>query len=170
MSPEVTEALLERERLAKTLQDEEELARLRASSLFASNVENVEGSGTTGTLGETLEADARWGNELDEDHVNKTMRAAEAARHADLVRKLERKLYLVSISTMEYLWALKLTHCLLHTSIMCSGFILYRRNFSLTTLSNLKSSDNHNDFMPNIFFLPFCNLYECEGSLALSPN
>lgn len=94
LSPEVTEALLERERLAKTFQDEEEQARLRASFLVISNVENIEEPGTTGTLEETLEADARWGSKLDEDHMNKMMRAAEAARHADLVKKLERKLYI----------------------------------------------------------------------------
>ncbi|ONK60599.1 uncharacterized protein A4U43_C08F20320 [Asparagus officinalis] len=101
LSPELTEALLERERMAKTLQDEEEQARLRASALVISSVEKVDEmgtevqeSGTTGTLGETLEADARWGSKIDEDHANKMMRAAEAARHADLVRKLERKLFL----------------------------------------------------------------------------
>lgn len=92
LSPEVTEALLERERMAKSLQDDEEQARLRAASLVVSNVEKVEETCVTGTLGETLEADARWGNKLDEDHVNKMMHAAEAARHANLVRKLERKL------------------------------------------------------------------------------
>lgn len=98
MSLEVTEALLERERLAKTLQDEEEQARLRASSLVVSNIDDIEEPGTTGTLEETLEADARWGSKLDEDHVNKMMKAAEATRYAKLVKKLERKLYLVSVS------------------------------------------------------------------------
>ncbi|KAG1334090.1 hypothetical protein COCNU_03G002090 [Cocos nucifera] len=92
LAPEVTEALLERERLAKTLHDKEEQARLRASSSVVSNFEIADEPGTAGTLGETLEADARWGNRLDEDHMEKMMRAAEMARHADLVRKLERRL------------------------------------------------------------------------------
>eukprot|EP00262_Sarcandra_glabra_P019962 TRINITY_DN777_c0_g1_i4.p1 TRINITY_DN777_c0_g1~~TRINITY_DN777_c0_g1_i4.p1 ORF type:complete len:893 (-),score=210.46 TRINITY_DN777_c0_g1_i4:189-2867(-) len=92
LSPAVTEALLERERLAKALQDEEEQVRLRASSSVISNVETIEEPGTAGTLGETLEADARWGKRLDPDHRNKMIRAAEVARHADLVRKLARKL------------------------------------------------------------------------------
>ena len=87
LAPEVTEALLERERLAKTLQDKEEQARLRASSSVVSNFEIADEPGTAGTLGETLEADARWGNRLDQDHMEKMMRAAEMARHADLVRK-----------------------------------------------------------------------------------
>lgn len=94
---EVTEALLERERLAKALQDEEEQARLKASALVVSSIESVEEPGTAGTLGETLEANARWAKNIDDDHVDSIMRAAEIARHANLVRKLEKKLFLVSI-------------------------------------------------------------------------
>lgn len=94
LSSEVTEALLERESLAKALQDEEEQARIRACSSLGSKIELIEEPGNSGTLGETLEADAKWGNKLDDDHRNKMMRAAEVARHADLVRKLERKLHL----------------------------------------------------------------------------
>ncbi|KAF5197162.1 Crm-domain containing factor cfm3b protein [Thalictrum thalictroides] len=92
LSPDVTEVLLERERFAKTLQDEEEQARLRASSFFISSVEPTVESGIAGSLGETLEADARWGKKLDDDGKGKLMRAAEVARHATLVRKIERKL------------------------------------------------------------------------------
>lgn len=92
LSPDVTEALLERERLAKTLQDEEEQARLRASSFFISSVETTVESGVAGSLGESLEADARWGKRLDADGKKKLLRAAEVARHANLVRKLERTL------------------------------------------------------------------------------
>ncbi|RZR71710.1 hypothetical protein BHM03_00006748 [Ensete ventricosum] len=96
---EVTEALLERERLAKALQDEEEQARLRASSSVASDVDSLEESGTAGTLNETLEAASRWGNNIGDDHKDKMTRAAEMARHASLVRKLERKLFI-------YFWLL----------------------------------------------------------------
>ncbi|KAK1310601.1 hypothetical protein QJS10_CPA08g00200 [Acorus calamus] len=93
LSPAVTEALLERERLTKALQDVEEEARLRASSSFMLNIETTEeDSGIAGTLGETLEADARWGKKLDKDKNDKIIKAVEAARHADVVRKLERKL------------------------------------------------------------------------------
>ncbi|KAK6914031.1 RNA-binding, CRM domain [Dillenia turbinata] len=99
LSPEVTEALLEREKLAKTLQDEEEQARLRALTLVIPSIETTEQSGAeqsglAGTLGETLDADARWGKKLDESHREKVMKEAEVARHANLVRKLERKLAL----------------------------------------------------------------------------
>lgn len=89
LSPDVTEALLERERLAKSLQDEEEQARLRASAMIIPNVEVAQHFGTAGTLGETLDADAKWGKRLDKEKV---MREADILRHAHLVRKLERKL------------------------------------------------------------------------------
>ncbi|XP_059650743.1 CRM-domain containing factor CFM3A, chloroplastic/mitochondrial [Cornus florida] len=92
LSPEVAEALLEKERLAKTLQDEEEQARLRASSLVIPGIEITDESGTAGTLGETLDADARWGKRLNNHYKEKVMQEAEVLRHANLVRKLERKL------------------------------------------------------------------------------
>ncbi|XP_078435652.1 CRM-domain containing factor CFM3, chloroplastic/mitochondrial-like [Wolffia australiana] len=92
LSPEVAEALMERERSAKALQEDEERARLQASSSVLPSIQVAEDSGNAGTLGETLEANARWGNKIDEDHKNKIMKASEVARHAQLVRKLERKL------------------------------------------------------------------------------
>lgn len=95
LSPEVTEALLERERLAKSLQDKEEQARLKASA-FVVPIEKTEQSGTAGSLEETLDADARWGKALDDKHKENVMREAEQLRHTDLVRKLERKLAFVS--------------------------------------------------------------------------
>lgn len=96
LSPEVAEALLEKERLAKTLQDEEEKARLRASLNLTAGVTTINSSRTAGTLGETLDADARWGKRLDDKHKENVMREAELLRHGDLVRKLEKKLAFVS--------------------------------------------------------------------------
>lgn len=92
LSPEVTEALLERERLAKSLQDEEEQARLRASALVVPTNHMYEQPGNTGTLMETLDANKKWGKKLDEQHKENVMIEAEITRHASLVRKLERKL------------------------------------------------------------------------------
>nr|GLL30520.1 CRM-domain containing factor CFM3A, chloroplastic/mitochondrial isoform X1 [Ipomoea trifida] len=89
---EVAEALLEKERLAKTLQDDEEQARLRASVFVTPSVHVTHSSGIAGTLGETLDADARWGKTLDDKDKEKVMREAEILRHADLVRKLEKNL------------------------------------------------------------------------------
>ena len=96
LSSEVAEALLEKERLAKALQDEEEHARLRASTMVTPNVEINNESGTAGTLEETLDANTRWGKILDDRDKEKVMREAEVLRHADLVRKLEKKLAFVS--------------------------------------------------------------------------
>ncbi|KAL6519952.1 CRM-domain containing factor cfm3a, chloroplastic/mitochondrial [Orobanche minor] len=93
LSPDVAETLLEKERLAKTLQDEEEQARLRAASaLVTPSVEKMYESKTAGTLKETLDADSRWGKRLDDDHKESVMREAKVLRHADLLRKLEKKL------------------------------------------------------------------------------
>lgn len=96
LSPDVTEALLERERLAKSLQDEEEQARLRASAMVIPSVEPAQHIATTGSLQESLDADAKWGMRLDLNHKEKVMREADIYRHASLVRKLERKLAFVS--------------------------------------------------------------------------
>lgn len=116
LSPDVAEALLERERLAKSLQDEEEQARLRASALVIPSVEIMEQSGSTGTLEETLDADARWGKRLDDRHKERIMREAEIVRHANLVRKLERKLAFVSSLKLEFFWSL---------TVQCAVFLSY---------------------------------------------
>ncbi|KAG5075639.1 hypothetical protein JHK84_056870 [Glycine max] len=92
LSADVTQALLERERMAKVMQDEEEQARLRASSLLIPTNNTSELSAEAGTLGETLDADAKWGKTLDERHKQKIMREVEQLRHANLVKKLEQKL------------------------------------------------------------------------------
>ena len=96
LSPDVAEALLERERLAKSLQDEEEQARLRAAALLVPKTDVNEQIAAAGTLGETLDADARWGKRLDDHHKEKVMKEAEILRHASLVRKLEKNLAFVS--------------------------------------------------------------------------
>ncbi|KAM1301589.1 hypothetical protein ACFX2H_012603 [Malus domestica] len=113
LSPEVTEALLERERLAKSLQDEEEQARLRASAMVIPNVEQAQHFGTAGTLAETLDADAKWGKMMDNHHKKKVMQEADILRHANLVRKLERKLAFAERKLMKAEQALsKVEECL----------------------------------------------------------
>ncbi|KAL7609811.1 hypothetical protein Lser_V15G14031 [Lactuca serriola] len=93
LSPDVSEVLLEKERLAISLQDEEEEARLRASTFITPKVEKHEHfRGSTGTLGESLDANARWAKKLDDEHKKKVFQEAEVIRQEDLVRKLERKL------------------------------------------------------------------------------
>ena len=96
LSADVTQALLEREKMVKAMEDVEEEARLRASSLVVPTVDTSKKSGEAGTLGETLDADAKWGTRLDDHHKEKVMKEAEMLRHAALVRKLEQKLAFVS--------------------------------------------------------------------------
>ncbi|KAG8090583.1 hypothetical protein GUJ93_ZPchr0011g28938 [Zizania palustris] len=91
LSSELAEALLERERLGKSLQDEEQ-ARLNAVSSFSSRAEALVEPTVAGTLGETLEANSKYGNKLGENYEDKMTRTVEAARHVDLVRKLDWKL------------------------------------------------------------------------------
>ncbi|CAO2151344.1 unnamed protein product [Urochloa humidicola] len=93
LSSELAEVLLERERLAKSLQDEEQ-ARLKAASSFSSSSDAYVQPTVAGTLEESLEANSKYGSKLDENHVDKMARTVAAARHADLVRKLEWKLSL----------------------------------------------------------------------------
>ncbi|XP_065863343.1 CRM-domain containing factor CFM3A, chloroplastic/mitochondrial-like isoform X2 [Euphorbia lathyris] len=92
LSPEFPETLLQRERLAKALHDDEEKAWLRASALIVQSAEPMEQSGTAGTLLETFDVDAKWGKSLSKNHREKMMRETEIARHASLFRKLEKKL------------------------------------------------------------------------------
>ncbi|XP_076957356.1 CRM-domain containing factor CFM3A, chloroplastic/mitochondrial-like [Bidens hawaiensis] len=92
LSPDVAEALLEKERLAKSLQDEEEQARLRASTFIIPRVETRDQAGSAGTLSETLDANARWAKTLDDEYKQKVLQEAETQKQANLVRKLERKL------------------------------------------------------------------------------
>ncbi|KAG7547606.1 RNA-binding CRM domain [Arabidopsis suecica] len=121
LSLEVAEALMEKERLVRTLQDEEEQARLRASSalvvpsikanqnlartlqdeeeharpsaLVVPSTKANQNLVSAGSLGETLDATGKWGKNLDnDDHVEEMKQEVEKVRSAKLVRKLERKL------------------------------------------------------------------------------
>ncbi|XP_074302482.1 CRM-domain containing factor CFM3A, chloroplastic/mitochondrial isoform X2 [Silene latifolia] len=92
LSPDVTEVLLERERLAKDLQDGEEQARMRASESVIPSQETEEIVRAAGTLSETLDADAKWGKKLGDHEAKRMMREAEVVGQVKVVRKLERKL------------------------------------------------------------------------------
>eukprot|EP01018_Ginkgo_biloba_P021742 Gb_37638 [translate_table: standard] len=95
LSPAVTAALVEREAMTKALQDEEERARLKASEAILAGEEGAEvGPTIAGTLTESLEAKARWAKHMDSEEEKKMRIAAAKARHADVTRRLERKLAL----------------------------------------------------------------------------
>lgn len=93
LSPAVSAALVEREALTKALQDEEERARVKASSTIPVVTEEVEaGHSIAGTLSESLEAKARWSKHIDSEELEKMKLAAAKARKDEIVRKLERRL------------------------------------------------------------------------------
>lgn len=117
LSREVAQALLEKERLAKTLQDEEEQARSRATAMVIPKVEINDEFGTAGSLEETLDASARWGKTMDNRDKVRVMREAEMLKHANLVRKLERKLAFVSSFKLEPVYSIVMN---LACSLGCS--------------------------------------------------
>lgn len=95
LSPDVSAALVEREALTKALQDEEERARVKASSAIPIVTEEAEaGHSFAGTLAETLEAKARWSKHIDSEELEKMKLTAAKARKAEIVRKLERRIAL----------------------------------------------------------------------------
>ncbi|CAF2099124.1 BnaA05g16660D [Brassica napus] len=95
LSREVAEELVEQEKFVRSLQDEEEEARLRGSSsaLIVPSTEPSNKLVSAGTLGETLDATGKWGKNLDDGHhAEEVKHEVEKLRHENLVRKLEKKL------------------------------------------------------------------------------
>ncbi|ESQ33631.1 hypothetical protein EUTSA_v10006820mg [Eutrema salsugineum] len=94
LSREVADALVEQERFARNLQDNEEQARLRGfSALIVPSTEPTNKFVFAGTLGETLDATGKWGKNLDDDHpAEEVKQEVEKLRHQNLVKKLEKKL------------------------------------------------------------------------------
>ncbi|CAL2274670.1 unnamed protein product [Prunus armeniaca] len=90
----VTGVLEERRKLRDLQQDEEEQARQMASEYVVSNSKASEGQFVAGTLAETMAATTHWRNQLTIDKVKKMRRDSTFARHASLVRHLEKKLAL----------------------------------------------------------------------------
>ncbi|XP_042492211.1 CRM-domain containing factor CFM3, chloroplastic/mitochondrial [Macadamia integrifolia] len=88
----VTEALLERQKLAELQQDKEEQARQKAWHLIISNVKAARGPLVAGTLAESMAAAARWENLPSSEEMEKMMKDAALARHASLVSYLEKKM------------------------------------------------------------------------------
>ncbi|XP_057812790.2 CRM-domain containing factor CFM3, chloroplastic/mitochondrial isoform X2 [Cryptomeria japonica] len=95
LSPTVSAALMEKETLARELQDEEEMARSKASSVILNGLEEAEVvHSVAGTLAESLEAKSRWSKDIDSKEREKMIIEAAKARKADIARRIERKLEL----------------------------------------------------------------------------
>ncbi|RWR73667.1 CRM-domain-containing protein [Cinnamomum micranthum f. kanehirae] len=92
LSPAMKAALLERQKLAKLQQDEEEQARMKASDSLVLEAKTAIGPFVAGTLAETMEARSRWGHQPSSKEIEKMKRDAALAKHASLVRYLEKKL------------------------------------------------------------------------------
>ncbi|XP_077212393.1 CRM-domain containing factor CFM3, chloroplastic/mitochondrial-like [Tasmannia lanceolata] len=92
LSSTMKEVLVERKKLARLKQDEEEQARLKASALIVSNATPAKGPFVAGTLAETVEATSRWGSQPSSEDRDKMMRDAALDKHTSLVRYLEKKL------------------------------------------------------------------------------
>ncbi|XP_010912991.3 CRM-domain containing factor CFM3, chloroplastic/mitochondrial [Elaeis guineensis] len=93
LTPSVRDVLVEKEKLAAIQQDEEEVARIRASSVV-SNANGNKAPLVAGTLAETLEAKTRWGSPLSSQDRRKMRKDLDLAKHASLIRYLQRKLFL----------------------------------------------------------------------------
>lgn len=95
LTPSVRDVLVEKEKLAAIQQDEEEVARIRALSIV-SNPKSNKAPLVAGTLAETLEAKTRWGNPLSSKDRQKMRKDLDLAKHASVIRYLQRKLFFVS--------------------------------------------------------------------------
>lgn len=93
LTPAIREVLVDKEKVAAIQQDKEEVARLRASASVVSKAKTSKAPLVAGTLAETLEAKTRWGNPLSSEDREKMRKDLDLAKHASLVRYLQRKLF-----------------------------------------------------------------------------
>lgn len=97
LPPGVTKTLTQAQNLAAVRQDEEDKARQKALALMDSNAKASKGPKlVAGTLAETMAATSRWGNQPSGEEREKMMRDLALARHASLVKFLEKKLALAN--------------------------------------------------------------------------
>ncbi|KAK1358403.1 CRM-domain containing factor CFM3, chloroplastic/mitochondrial [Heracleum sosnowskyi] len=97
LPPNVTQTLVKAQNLAAIHQDEEDWARQKAFDLMESNTKaSKDHMLVAGTLAETMAATSRWGNQPTDEEREKMMKDSALARHASLVRFLEKKLSLAN--------------------------------------------------------------------------
>ncbi|KAI3772797.1 hypothetical protein L6452_03991 [Arctium lappa] len=94
LPPNVTRTLMEALDVRTNRQEDEDKAREKASTFIDLTRENavVKGSLVAGTLAETIAATSRWGGQPSGKEIEKMRRDSAVARHASLVRLLEKKL------------------------------------------------------------------------------
>jgi hypothetical protein len=86
---------VEQQQHAITQQDQEELARLKASASIAPISNSLKNPLVAGTLAETREATSRWGESLNDELRKKENTRLILAKHTSLLRNMKRKLILV---------------------------------------------------------------------------
>ncbi|KAL5201353.1 hypothetical protein ABZP36_035707 [Zizania latifolia] len=94
ITPKVRKVLVEKQEQAITQQDEEELARLKASASTSIIPKALKNRLVAGTLAETKEAISRWGDSLNHKLREKEKNHLVLAKHTSLLRNLKRKLIL----------------------------------------------------------------------------
>uniref|UniRef100_A0A0D9XCY3 CRM-domain containing factor CFM3, chloroplastic/mitochondrial n=1 Tax=Leersia perrieri TaxID=77586 RepID=A0A0D9XCY3_9ORYZ len=94
ITPKVREVLVEKQKQAITWQDEEELARLKASASITDIPKALKNPLVAGTLAETREAKSRWGDATNDELRKKEKNRMVLAKHTSLLRNLKRKLIL----------------------------------------------------------------------------
>lgn len=94
LPPTVASALAERQEMTKQIQDVEEKVRGGPVPMPVSE----EKGAMAGTLAEFYEAQARWGTEVSSEEHKKMLEEASRAKHERVIRRLEHKLAIVSVS------------------------------------------------------------------------
>ncbi|KAF0913238.1 hypothetical protein E2562_020392 [Oryza meyeriana var. granulata] len=94
ITPKVRQVLVEKQEQAITWQDEEELARLKASASISVKPKVFKSPLIAGTLTETREAKSRWGDSINDELRKKEKNHMILAKHTSLLRNLKRKLLL----------------------------------------------------------------------------
>ncbi|KAM0929036.1 hypothetical protein ACQ4PT_001870 [Festuca glaucescens] len=94
VTPKVRQVLVEQQQHAITQQDQEELARLKASASIAPISNSLKNPLVAGTLAETREATSRWGDSLNDELRKKENTRLILAKHTSLLKNLKRKLIL----------------------------------------------------------------------------
>jgi hypothetical protein len=98
VTPKVRKVLVEQQQQAITQQDQEELARLKASASITPISSSLKNPLVAGTLAETREATSRWGDSLDDELRKKENNRLILAKHTTLLKNMNRKLILVCYS------------------------------------------------------------------------
>ena len=98
IAPKVRQVLVEKQEQAITQQDEEELARLKASASIITVPKGIKGPLVAGTLTETTEAKSRWGMSLNDKQREEEMKRLSLLKHTSLLKNLKRKLILVCLT------------------------------------------------------------------------